>query len=551
MRAIATGLAMFLLLASAPSGAQDLLPPDAPVVTVSSNLKELVFDWERVPNAYTYWLMEKKDASSTFTRIGERIPGGRPRAAVPLAVHLQNWPQARYLVTACNMAGCTGSAIVDPRSVMLETIGYIKTSNPDVEDIFGNVVMSSDGSTLVASALAESSNATGINGNQADNSSVRSGAVYVFRRDGRRWRQEAYLKAGVNQPTQYFGGPNANTDGVVISADGSWLAISAALQDVQGVMDAGTVYLFNRAPDGTWSQQAVLNAPELVPYAQFGAYMDMTDDGRLLKVMVGTRYDDDPDTVQNLLTHFYERQGTTWQYVSTFEPSYPDYSCGARRMSRDGKTLIAHCSSEFQIPGDLILTYKRSGNTWVKVSELFLNPTATGQKLPINYDATRMTIVEAMPDGNRRQLKVLSWIGNQWVREAVVSPPGVLPPEGELWGWGTQVKFNNAGTMMVVSAPESTAGGAGVMLAPLAGTVPHGAVYVFDRTSDPQQRWKLRSVVKAPNPDRGDLFGISLALSGSGWYLAVGAWGEDSGASGIDGDRTSNAIQESGAVYLY
>ena len=60
---------------------------------------------------------------------------------------------------------------------------YVKASNTGGGDQFGvlSVALSGDGSTLVVGAFNESSNATGINGNQADNSATDSGAVYVFR----------------------------------------------------------------------------------------------------------------------------------------------------------------------------------------------------------------------------------------------------------------------------------------------------------------------------------------------------------------------------------
>ncbi|MCI0364024.1 MAG: FG-GAP repeat protein, partial [Phycisphaerales bacterium] len=41
----------------------------------------------------------------------------------------------------------------------------------------------------------EQSNATGVNGNQNDNSAGNAGAVYVFVLEGTSWRQQAYLKA--------------------------------------------------------------------------------------------------------------------------------------------------------------------------------------------------------------------------------------------------------------------------------------------------------------------------------------------------------------------
>jgi hypothetical protein len=56
---------------------------------------------------------------------------------------------------------------------------YLKASNTDAGDQFGIDVAISD-KTLVVGASLEASNATGVNGNQADNSAPNSGAVYVF-----------------------------------------------------------------------------------------------------------------------------------------------------------------------------------------------------------------------------------------------------------------------------------------------------------------------------------------------------------------------------------
>ncbi len=57
--------------------------------------------------------------------------------------------------------------------------------------------------------------------------------------------------------------------------------------------------------------------------------------------------------------------------------------------------------------------------------------------------------------------------------------------------------------------------------------------------------------VKASNTDAGDTYGWTLALSGDGSTLAVGAPGEDSAATGVAGNQSSNSVSDSGAVYIY
>ena len=56
---------------------------------------------------------------------------------------------------------------------------FIKASNPDSQDYFGRAVAVS-GNTVLVGAAEDDSNATGINGDQFDNSAENSGAAYVF-----------------------------------------------------------------------------------------------------------------------------------------------------------------------------------------------------------------------------------------------------------------------------------------------------------------------------------------------------------------------------------
>ena len=59
----------------------------------------------------------------------------------------------------------------------------------------------------------------------------------------------------------------------------------------------------------------------------------------------------------------------------------------------------------------------------------------------------------------------------------------------------------------------------------------------------------LEAYVKASNTGSGDFFGSSVALSGD--TLVVGAPGESSNATGINGNQSNNSVSDSGAVYVY
>ncbi len=75
-----------------------------------------------------------------------------------------------------------------------------------------------------------------------------------------------------------------------------------------------------------------------------------------------------------------------------------------------------------------------------------------------------------------------------------------------------------------------------------------GAAYVF--TYDGSD-WTQQAYVKASNTSSLDQFGAAVSLSANGNTLAVGALGEDSNASGINGNQTNNAATNAGAVYVF
>src|SRR5947207_2564103 len=81
---------------------------------------------------------------------------------------------------------------------------YIKASNTHSTNAFGWAVAIS-GDTMVVGAHDEDSNATGVNGNQSNNSASNSGAAYVFERIGTNWTQQAYLKASNPSTNDVFG----------------------------------------------------------------------------------------------------------------------------------------------------------------------------------------------------------------------------------------------------------------------------------------------------------------------------------------------------------
>jgi len=186
---------------------------------------------------------------------------------------------------ARNISDLSGAVYVFTRTDSVwSQQAYIKASNTGEGDLFGtSVTLSADGGTLAVGAESEDSNATGVNGNQADNSASDSGAVYVFTRTGSAWSQQAYVKASNTGAVDTFG------RSVALSGDGSTLAVGADSEDsnASGINGnqadntregSGAVYVFTRT-GSVWSQQAYVKASNTGAGDWFGHSVALSADG--------------------------------------------------------------------------------------------------------------------------------------------------------------------------------------------------------------------------------------------------------------------------------
>lgn len=537
----AASAAIALLAVSTSSVAASL--PAAPQVTMGADIKLLRFDWEPVAGA-TFYRLWIRPGGSRYISVGERIPASITHAEHIIPVHLQNWERTRYVVTACNSAGCTHSAALNPRNLMLDTIGYLKASNADPDDHFGReVALSSDGLTLAVSAEHESSAATGINGDQSDNSSAHSGAVYIFRRTGAAWRQEAYLKPGVNFPEIRFGVgvPKLNQRAIALSGNGSIAVIGTPAHDTGALAMSGEVYVFRRGSNG-WTLEATLRAPVLSEADFFGVSVDISLDGRTIKVSALNPRDSEGRPKGT--TYIFGLSGATWVHLSTL---FIGSTCPNVRMAGNGRKMVFICRSPENVvlARTLMRPVPNGGTRWVEGSGPVRLATFTDdQTLALNDEASMMAVLQG---GTEWSVDIYRNEAFEWIHEAHLVAPADLERYN---AFGQGLAFSSDGNRLAIGDYFSSAAGAGVSPSAVSGTTQHGAVFLYERIISDTYSWKLTTAVKAPHPGV-DAFGLSLALSGSGRTLAVGAMQEDSNARGIDGDQLDESAPDAGAAYLY
>ncbi len=182
-------------------------------------------------------------------------------------------------VATMTMQSCSSDEAPQAVPAPLKQLGYLKGSNTGAGDWFGTNI-DLDGDTLVVGARFEDSAATGVNGNQVDNSALDSGAAYVFTRSGGVWSQQAYLKASNTEAGDEFGS--------WVAVDGDTLVVGARFEDsaatgVNGnqvdnsALDSGAAYVFTRS-GGVWSQQAYLKASNTGAGDLFGNHVAVDGD---------------------------------------------------------------------------------------------------------------------------------------------------------------------------------------------------------------------------------------------------------------------------------
>ena len=419
---------------------------------------------------------------------------------------------------------------------------YIKASNAGQSDNFGSTVaLSADGNTLAVAALWESSAATGVNGNQNDDSIPQAGAAYIFTRTGNNWSQQAYIKSSNTGRAPVAGNAEDWGDGdqfaftLALSGDGNTLAVGAISEDsaAAGINNnqfqrddsansAGAVYVFARTGN-TWAPQAYVKAANSEAGDLFGYNVGLSADGNTMAV---AGYDEDgsprapngiPDNRRGGAgtVYVFTREGTNWRqsaYLKGSNSEGGDSLGYSVVISHDGNTIAAGTADEdCYFPG-------------VNAS-------------PCNDDRVANTSSGA----------AYVWVrtGNNWTEQAFfkASNPGL-----EDW-FGVRMALSGDGNTLAISGPLEDSIGQDIN-PPQNDDLAHeaGAVYFFTREG---ATWAQKAFIKSTRNEAFDEFGSALALSRDGRTLVVGARGEDSAAKGVNGNQNDNSASEAGAAYVF
>jgi hypothetical protein len=385
--------------------------------------------------------------------------------------------------------------------------GFLKPADKDLRstceadrddcDEFG-LFVALDGDTLAVGAYGDDSRSMA---DPADDSLKDSGAVYVFRRSGTAWRQEAYLKASNPGQGDRFGLRLAlHGDTLIVGApfeDSASRGVNQE-QDDEGAIDSGAVYVFRRDETATWAQEAYLKASNTDAYDAFGFSVAVTDD----LIAASAHHEDsnaigidggqgnDPTGENSGAVYLFRRSGPAWVQEAYVKPSNTDAGdeFGFRVAASGGLVVVG-----------------------------------------ARHESSNATGVDQMDGQNDNSASssgaayVFGWNGQRWEQRGYLKASNT--EAGDRFGSSVAAQ----GSLVAVGAPHEGDN-------EVDSNDETGAVYLFRCAAAP--RCVPLAYLKAQDAKAQDQFGLSVSLGPNG--LLVGAPFEGPG----DGEN-------SGAAYLF
>ena len=340
-----------------------------------------------------------------------------------------------------------------------------------------------------------------------------------------------YMKASNTEAGDSVG-VNDSFGRVAISADGDTLALGAPGEDSaatgfngdgsdNAADAAGAVYIFVKDDDDEWSFQSYIKASNTEAGDGFGVSVALSGDGNTL--IVGAPFEDSAATgvngVQNNndmtdagAAYIFRRQGAAWiqqSYLKASNPGSDDHFGSRVAITPAGSDVAVGATGE----------------------------DGSAQGIDGAND-------DAAPDAGA--VYIYSQVSDEWIAAAYVKAPNTdagdafggalaLSVDGEFLVVGAENEQSNSRVIDSGQDDDSLVDGA-------------GAAYVYRRSASV---WSFDTYLKASNTLGGQRFGASVAVSQEGSTIVVGATGEDSSASGVNGDQSDTQNSDSGAAYVY
>ena len=423
------------------------------------------------------------------------------------------------------------------------------------------------GTPVVVGARAEDSS-PGMAG--ADNSSMDSGAVYVFVQgeDGS-WKEEALLKASNAGAGDWFGGSLAiSGDIVVVGApleDGGFRNGSAR-EDDNTARNSGAAYVFVRSGN-TWRQEAYLKASNLEANDEFGHAVAVSGSTVVVsayKEDSGTADpgDDSAETAGAAYVFVRDDPGVWRQQAFLKADTIVENDAFGYSVAISGERIAVGVAFADSVDasegtnrsrrnsGAVAIFHRDQGNRWSR--EAWLEPDEPGAEDAFGWSVALDgdTLVAGAPLGDGPENRLTS-----------SGSACVFARQGGTWSQQARLRRNEAraddqfGSAVAVHEGTVVVGAYGVDQLPsqaekdaaeARAALQSGAVFTFRQDGG---AWRQVQQLTATWADSEDKLGFAVGVSER--LIAAGAFTGDSASRSINGDISDNGARDSGVVLIF
>ncbi|HVE91074.1 MAG TPA: FG-GAP repeat protein [Actinomycetota bacterium] len=408
---------------------------------------------------------------------------------------------------ALSLCLTAGLLLPIPSATATEELVKLTASDGAVLGHFGNHVDVSGDTAVVG--------APGMHGNP------RVGAAYVFTRAGDKWVEQAKLTPSDGGPGDRFGWS--------VAISGDTIVVGACWDDVGINVDQGSAYVFTRT-GGTWTEQAKLTSSNGFSLDWFGISVEVSGD----VVVVGTWFHGEEFGVPpEGSAYVFARSGGTWTQQAELIPSdgYVGNGFGFK-VGVDGDTAVVGAYGDSGAGSAYVFT--RTGGTWTQQEKLTASDRAAGDRFGFWVGISGQTVVVGalfadVTYADQGAAYVFTRTGGDWAEQKKLTASDGRARDA----FGRSVAVS--GDTVVVGAQFHDK-------SPDRPDDNDGAAYVFNRTGE---TWTEQTKLTAADGDKGDLFGVSVAVDRG--TAVVGASFKDVGEGPIYAQGAAYAWKDDAA----
>ena len=297
-----------------------------------------------------------------------------------------------------------------------------------------------------------------------------------------------------------------------MNSDGTKVIVGAYVEDPDGTTDAGSAYIYTYS-GSSWDTGTKIVASDKAASAFFGGSVSMNSDGT--KVIVGANGDGPYAGAAYIFTY----DGSSWDTgtkIVSSDLTNSDQFANSVAMSGDGTKVIVGASNENLAYGSVYI-YTYSGGSWGSEVKIEASDKAAndqfGESVAMNSDGTKVIVGSPYEDPgvtNAGSAYIYTYNGSSWSQQQKIEASDKQDSDR----FGDSVAMSGDGTKVIVSAyledPDNISSA--------------GSVYIYTYNGS---SWSQQQKIEASDKAVNDYFGYSVAMNSDGTKVIVGSQYED------------------------